>query len=83
MGKFSDILGDERGQRMTSSTPGQAPLLLNEREAARSLGISPRKLWALRASGEIPFLRIGRAVRYSVEALGRWIEGQEQGGGTR
>ena len=49
-------------------------LLLTEAEAAIALGISRRTLWTLRTEGRIPFLRIGKCVRYSVEALKAWIE---------
>ena len=37
------------------------------------LAVSPRKLWAMTASGEIPHLRIGRLVRYPVDGLESWI----------
>jgi len=33
--------------------------LLDERAAARRLGISPRAMWGLADSGAIPFIRIG------------------------
>ena len=48
-------------------------LLLTEREAAQALSISPRKLWELRATGEIPCVRLGRAVRYDPRDLSAWI----------
>lgn len=55
-------------------------LLLTANQAAESLAISPRKLWSLTASGEIPCVRIGRSVRYPVSELQRWIEEQMEGG---
>ncbi len=58
------------------------PLLLRPNEAAQVLAISPRKLWELTNCGEIPCLRIGRAVRYSVEDLQQWIEGKSCKHGT-
>lgn len=54
-----------------------APQLLRAGEAARALAISPRKLWALTASSEIPCVRIGRAVRYDAGDLRDWIEQQK------
>ncbi|MEE2707788.1 MAG: helix-turn-helix domain-containing protein [Planctomycetota bacterium] len=57
---------------MHSSTPTPA-LLLTPKQAAESLSISPRKLWALTASGEIPHVRIGRCVRYDFADLQQWI----------
>lgn len=49
-------------------------LLVPPREAARLLSISPRKLWDLTTAAEIPCVRIGRSVRYSVSELQLWIE---------
>lgn len=49
--------------------------LLSEREAAKLVSVSIRTIqqWRLRGEGP-PFLKIGRAVRYSVEDIERWIE---------
>ena len=57
-----------------------SPLLIDAAEAAKRLSISPRKLWSLTDSGEIPHVRIGRAVRYPVEAIQQWIDAQQIGG---
>ena len=48
-------------------------LLWTPKEAAAALGISPRLLWSRTKIGEIPCLRIGKAVRYSPAALQEWI----------
>lgn len=66
----------------TSSTPAADPiplapiarLLLSPKEAAAALGISPRLLWSKTKIGEIPCLRIGKAVRYSPASLQAWID---------
>jgi excisionase family DNA binding protein len=55
-------------------------LLLTPRQAAEALAISPRKLWGMTASGEIPSLRIGRLVRYPIDELHRWIDQQTKRG---
>ena len=52
----------------------RSPILLRASEAAMLLAISPRKLWELTNCGEIPCLRIGRAVRYSVGELECWVK---------
>lgn len=52
-------------------------LLITPREAAFALSISTRKLWSLTNAGEIPCVRLGRAVRYSPAALQAWIQGQQ------
>ena len=61
-----------------SSTPAKyslstEPLLLRVPEAAKVLAISPRKLWELTNCGDIPCVRIGRAVRYDPRDLRDWI----------
>lgn len=56
-------------------TDRQAPAsLLTSREAATILAISPRLLWSLTASGVLPCVRIGRAVRYDPRDLQGFIE---------
>ncbi len=52
----------------------EAPTLLKPSKAAEALAISPRKLWALTASGDIPCVRIGRSVRYDADDLRDFIE---------
>ena len=55
-------------------------ILLTVTEAAETLSISPRKLWGMTASGEIPHIRLGRSVRYPVADLQRWIDARREGG---
>lgn len=55
-------------------------LLLTPKQAAETLAISPRKLWSLTASSVIPYVKIGRCVRYAVSDLESWIESQKKGG---
>jgi len=53
---------------------GDVPqLALRPREAAKALGISERTLWTLTRAGEIPHVRLGRAVLYSIDALRAWL----------
>lgn len=51
-------------------------LLLNAKEAADALAISPRKLWELTNTGDIRCVRIGKAVRYAVDDLRNFIAAQ-------
>lgn len=53
-------------------------LALRPRDAARSLGVSERTLWGLTKQGRVPFVRIGKAVRYPVHLLRKWLEEQAQ-----
>jgi len=64
------------------STPGPQALVLTAKETAKALAISPRKLWALTASGSIPHVKIGRCVRYPVADLESWIKQQKRGGAS-
>ena len=68
---------------MRSSTPTKPALLLTPQQAAAALAISPRKLWGMTASGEIPHIRLGRSVRYPLDDLQCWIDRQKKGGAVR
>jgi len=57
-------------------------LALRPPEAARALGISERLLWDMTKRGEIPHLRLGRAVVYPVAALDRWLAERAEAGGA-
>lgn len=57
-----------------AATPEPDPLLVTPREAARLLAVSERTLWSLAAAGEIPRVRIGRAVRYRVADLRAYVD---------
>lgn len=61
-------------------TPKTPALLLDPPQAAAALSISERKLWELKADGEIPHLKIGSLVRYPVDGLKAWIAAQSKGG---
>jgi excisionase family DNA binding protein len=55
--------------------PDDQGLLIDSRQAAKLLNVSPRTLWAMQKSRSmLPPIRIGRAVRWSLEALKKWIE---------
>jgi excisionase family DNA binding protein len=49
-------------------------LLLRVPEVAKALGLSRTKVYELIAAGELPVIRLGRAVRVSVTALQKWVE---------
>ncbi len=53
-------------------------LLVSAKEAADMLSISGRKLWTLANRGDIPRIKIDRAVRYSVEDLSEYIDRQRE-----
>jgi len=55
-------------------------LLLTSRQAAKALQISERKLWGMKAAGEIPHVLLGRSVRYDPQDLQRCIDERKKGG---
>ena len=50
--------------------------LLTRTEAAEMLGVRPQTLaaWAHHGRYKLPFVKVGRCVRYSREALDHWME---------
>lgn len=54
------------------------PLLVKPKQAALVLAISERTLWQLTQDGEIPAIKLGGSVRYSVDDLKRSIEAHKQ-----
>jgi excisionase family DNA binding protein len=63
-----------RGAVEGNRTSAEMTLLLKPREAAKALSICNRLLWEVTNRGEIPHVRIGRAVRYDPKDLRAWIE---------
>ena len=52
--------------------------LLDVREVARRLSISPRTVWTQAARGDLPApIRIGRLSRWRWDTILRWIEEKE------
>lgn len=66
------------GWRVASNvnTP-PAPLLVDRREAARLLAVSPRTIDNLRARGELPSLKIGARRVFDVSDLRRYIDARK------
>jgi len=50
-------------------------------EAAKYMGISPRRLHDLSKSGALPRIKIGKSVRYSLADIRRYLESRKTGGG--
>jgi len=57
-------------------------LAMRPREAAKALGISERLLWDWTDRGEVPHVRIGKAILYPVDVLRRWLDEQATGKGV-
>jgi len=48
--------------------------LLKVKEAAELLNISQCQLYNLVKKREIPFIRVGKAIRFSSKVLSEWVE---------
>jgi excisionase family DNA binding protein len=56
---------------------------LDERQAAKFLGIGARTLWQLRKDGSVPYVRFGKSVRYPKPLLVKWLMEQATTGDHR
>lgn len=54
------------------------PMLLRIPEVMSALGLGRTKIYELIASGELPVVRIGRAVRISSSALEKWVNERQR-----
>lgn len=59
---------------MKKRIENSALVLLSAKQAAESLGISQRKLWSLTNARAIASIKIGRAIRYSVDDLQSFVQ---------
>jgi len=77
---------ESRPKRMAESAGDATPrLALRPKEASKALGIGPRLLWSMTNRGEIPHIKLGKAVLYPVAELERWLSerAQRKGGNRR
>lgn len=64
---------------VNANAPIVPHLLLTARDAARTLAVCEKTLWSwTQPRGPIPVVKIGRAVRYDVRDLQRFVEDQKQ-----
>ena len=54
------------------------PLLLTIPEVAASLGLGRTKVYYLIANDGLPFVKLGTAMRVSIDSLKQWIEQRER-----
>lgn len=68
----------------TQDTPHLIRPLLNEREAARLLDIAPGTLQVWRSTGRyhLPFVKVGRKVRYRRDDLLAWLDSRARQSGS-
>jgi excisionase family DNA binding protein len=58
----------------SKAEPETPCLAMRPREAAKALGISERLLWDWTNRGEVPHIRVGKAILYPVDVLRRWLD---------
>jgi excisionase family DNA binding protein len=56
--------------------------LLRDTEVAKRFNVSIRTIIDWRNAGKIPFIRIGRSIRYRPESIRALLEKLESGGGA-
>jgi excisionase family DNA binding protein len=62
--------------QLTTADPAPcvSTLLLSARDLARELAVSRSTIWRWHAAGKLPLpIKVGRAVRWSRDAIVRWI----------
>ena len=57
-------------------------ILIDIREASRLLSLSERTVFALKADGLLPFVKVGKSLRFRVADLARFAEEQATAGGA-
>lgn len=59
----------------TFVAPGKSGDLVDEKTAAAHLGVEPGTLSVWRSTGryKVPFVKVGRSVRYRVSLLDTWL----------
>jgi predicted DNA-binding transcriptional regulator AlpA len=64
----------------TKSTKDRTTRLLRDRDVAEMFNASVRSVIDWRNAGKLPFLRIGRSIRYRPESIAALLEKLEVGG---
>ena len=64
-----------------SGVSNTRPRLFSNEEAAAHIGVNPRTLevWRCTKRHQIPFIKVGRLVRYRREDLDRWLASRTVG----
>jgi len=82
MSNGTQRFNSEWGHMGNSKTTSDKPLLLTVSDFQSETGLGRTTAYALLASGELPVVRVGRAVRIPRTALESWIEKKSNAGET-
>jgi hypothetical protein len=55
-----------------------SPILVDENEAGRLLGMCGKSVYNLRKSGQLPFVQLGKSIRYHVDSLAQFVKSLER-----
>ena len=75
--EFRDEVRALISHQVPRDSPSENRFLLTPRETAKRLAISERHLFELTRTGQLPCVRVGRNVRYSVETIQKWMRDTE------
>ena len=79
-------MSQQQTQSLTEIIRQSATLndLLDEKQAATVLNVKPGTLSVWRSTGRysIPFVKVGRSVRYRLDDLNAWLESRTQANGA-
>jgi len=76
-GGDSDEGGDQQSRGGSDHVDEAWSLLVDRREAARLLGVSPGTIDNLRTRGQLPSVKIGARRLYDVEDLRRFVDARK------
>jgi excisionase family DNA binding protein len=68
-------------QLQTASTDNEEVDLLNREQTAKRINVSQRQLHNLRLSGGLPYVKIGKLVRFIPRDVDAYVESHRIGGG--
>ena len=71
-------MADQADEGELDKMTTEVPMLLRAEEAARLLSLGRSTVFAMLATGELPSVRIGRAVRVPRVALEAWIRARTE-----
>ncbi len=78
LGRGADEAAAHDGGVFEMALGMEGRLLLRPMEVATLLGLGRSKVWSLIWAGELPVVRIGRAVRVPREALEAWVRSRTE-----
>src|ERR1700723_850788 len=75
-----EVPGPRRPRRTKRTVQSSGNDLLNYAGGAQFLGIAEKTLqgWVERGTQDVPYIRLGRLIRFRPASLSRWLESRER-----